>query len=76
MSENIMQDIFEKPQRRGGSGRISDKKSKAHVKYTAINITLQNELNERLIQYAQDEERAKSLVIQKALDKWLEERGY
>lgn len=76
MSKTVMQDLFEKPQRRGGSGRVSDKMAASHVKYAAINITLPNELNERLIKYAQEEERAKSWVIQKALDKWLEERGY
>lgn len=63
-------------ERKGGSGRIGDKVADQHQIYPRLNITLPYELTERLDKYAYDEERAKSWVIQKALDQWLKDKGY
>ena len=44
-------------------------------KFIRTSFTLPPELYKRLERYCQKEERAISWCIQKALDKWLEERG-
>ncbi len=41
-----------------------------------LNLTIPHDLHERLIKYCEDDERAKSWAVQKALDKWLSEKGY
>ena len=41
-----------------------------------LNITITQSLHERLEKYCIEDERAKSWAIQKALEKWLSERGY
>lgn len=43
------------------------------VKY---NVTLPPSIVKRLDKYMEDEERARSWCIQKALDEWLKKRGY
>lgn len=76
MSEDIFYDLFEKPRRRGHSGRIPDMKKDEHEKYENRRYTCPPELFARLLKFCEDEERAQSWVIQKALDKWLKEKGY
>ena len=44
--------------------------------FTRLQITLPPSIAERLERYTEDEERAKSWCISKALDKWLAEKGY
>ena len=44
--------------------------------YVRYQITLPPSLSERLEKYAEEEERARSWCIQKALDKWLADKGY
>jgi len=39
-------------------------------------ITLPPSITERLDKYMEDEERPRSWCIQKALDEWLEKKGY
>ena len=41
-----------------------------------LNLTIPLELNARLEKFCEDDERAKSWAVQKALDVWLSERGY
>lgn len=41
-----------------------------------LNLTIPLDLHERLERFCADDERAKSWAVQKALDKWLTERGY
>lgn len=55
----------------GGRNRIEEEHG-----FVRQNITLPPSLNERLDKFMKDEERPRSWVIQKALDKWLSERGY
>ena len=56
---------------RGGRNRIEEEHGSVR-----FNITLPPSLVERFEKYCEDEERAKSWCIQKALDKWLAEKGY
>lgn len=65
-----------KPERKGGSGRIPDALAKDYKKYSTQHYTAPPELIERLEKFCLDEERAKSWVIQKALDMWLKQKGY
>lgn len=62
--------------RRGSSGRVPDNSMEDYNPYIRINITLPQDLNDRLINFCDTEERAKSWVIQKALDKWLGDKGF
>jgi predicted transcriptional regulator len=39
-------------------------------------ITLTPSISERVDKYCKDEERARSWVIQKAIDEWLKKKGY
>lgn len=73
---NFVDDLFDKPQRKGSQGRVSDKQKATRQTYVNERYTCPPDIHARLLQYCADEERAKSWVIQKALDKWLEERGY
>ena len=47
-----------------------------YQKYINERYTCPPDIHARLVKYCEDEERAKSWVIQKALDAWLKERGY
>lgn len=69
-------DIFGNPERRGSSGRIPDSKRDKHKLFQRVNCTIDPDIYERLEQYCADEERARSWVIQKALDEWLKSKGY
>lgn len=74
MSE--LDDIMNKPRRQGASGRVSDKMKSAHKTYVNERYTCPPDIHDRLLAYCNDEERAKSWVIQKALDMWLTSKGY
>lgn len=71
-----MPNMLGERERRGGSGRIPDSKMEGYEKSVTKHYTCRPELFDRLKKYCYDEERAQSWVIQKALDKWLSERGY
>ena len=71
-----MPDFFGKPQRKGNSGRIPDSRSADYQKFVNDRYTCPPELHSRLVKFCEDEERAKSWVIQKALDAWLTNKGY
>ena len=45
-------------------------------KYVRINVTMPPELQARLVNYCDQEERPASWCVQKALDEWLTEKGY
>lgn len=62
--------------RKGNSGRVPNAIMDTYEKYPRINITLPPELEKRLTEYSVKEERAKSWVIQKALEDWLSKKGY
>ena len=62
--------------RYGNSGRIPDSKRDEYDAYRRVNITLPPEIAERMKKYCEDDERAKSWVIAKALDMWLATKGY
>ena len=65
-----------KPLRQGSAGRVPDSKIADHRTFVNERYTCPPEIHDRLLAYCVDTERAKSWVIQKALDKWLEEQGY
>lgn len=65
-----------KPERRGSAGRVPDKVASQYEKYATQHYTCPPDIIARLEQYCADEERAKSWVIQKALDQWLKSKGY
>jgi hypothetical protein len=69
-------DIFGNPERRGSSGRIPDSKRDKHQLYQRVNTTIEPSVFERLEKFCADEERARSWVIQKALDYYLSSKGY
>lgn len=71
-----MSDIFGNPERRGSSGRIPDSKRSQYKLYQRVNATIEPSVYDRLERYCADEERARSWVIQKALDQWLKSKGY
>lgn len=73
---NELDEILNAPRRRGASGRVPDKKKTAYQPYVNERYTCPPDLHARMVQFCNDEERAKSWVIQKALDAWLTERGY
>lgn len=62
-------------QRKGSGGRPRYGTPRT-VKCERIQLTITQDLNERLTKFCEDEERAKSWVVQKALEKWLSEKGY
>jgi hypothetical protein len=72
----IAMDVFGNPERRGSSGRIPDSKRDKHQLYQRVNTTIEPSVFERLEKFCADEERARSWVIQKALDAYLSSRGY
>ncbi len=61
---------------RKGSGGRPRYVTPRDVKCERINVTLPQTLIDRLERYCEEEERAKSWVIQKALDQWFESKGY
>ena len=63
-------------ERKGSSGRIPDSKRERHRLFQKVNISIDPDTFDRLEQYCVDEDRARSWVIQKALDDWLTKRGY
>lgn len=63
------------PVRRGSGGRPAFG-SPEHELSERLQLTIPHDLNQRLNKYCEDDERARSWVVQKALDKWLKERGY
>ena len=71
-----MPDFFGKPQRKGNSGRIPDSRADSYQKFVNDRYICPPELHARLVKFCEDEERAKSWVIQKALDAWLTNKGY
>ena len=71
-----MPDLFGKPQRKGASGRVPDSRADNYQKFVNERYTCPTDLHARLVKYCEDEERAKSWVIQKALDAWLTNKGY
>ena len=71
-----MPNVFGEKERKGSSGRVPDKLKDTYQKYENHRYTCPPDLYARLAKYCDDEERAHSWVIQKALDKWLSERGY
>lgn len=44
--------------------------------YVKFNISIPPEVAARLEKYCEDDERAKSWVVSKALDQWLKGKGY
>lgn len=62
-------------QRRGSGGRPRFGTPRDE-KCERLNITITHDLSERLEKFCVEDERAKSWVIQKTLEKWLSERGY
>ena len=64
------------PERKGSSGRVADKMKDRHRIFQKVNVSIEPDIFDRLESFCADEERARSWVIQKALDKYLEERGY
>lgn len=71
-----MPDLFGKPQRKGASGRVPDSRVERYQKFVNERYTCPPDLHAHLVKYCKDEERAKSWVIQKALDAWLTTKGY
>ena len=62
--------------KRIGSGGRPPLGSPPVEKSLQLNLTIPKPLKERLERFCEDDERSKSWVTQKALDKWLTERGY
>lgn len=62
--------------KRNGSGGRPLLGSPPEEKSERLNLTIPHDLNERLTKFCIDDERARSWVVQKALDVWLTERGY
>lgn len=62
-------------QRRGSGGRPM-LGTPSQEPSERLNLTIPHDLNERLNKFCTDDERARSWVVQKALDKWLSEKGY
>ena len=69
-------DFLDTPRRQGSSGRIPDSQRSRHKLFQKVNVSIEPEIFDRLEKYCADEERARSWVIQKALDAWLEQKGY
>jgi hypothetical protein len=62
--------------RRRGSGGRPPYGSEPEFLSERLNLSLPHDLNVRLNKFCEDEERARSWAVQKALDKWLAEKGY
>ena len=64
------------PMERKGSGGRPRFGTPRTEKCDRLNITITQTLHERLEKFCEDDERAKSWVIQKALEAWLDGKGY
>ena len=62
--------------KRVGSGGRPPLGSPPRDKSVQFNLTIPSELRKRLEKYCEEDERSLSWATQKALDKWLTERGY
>lgn len=71
-----MPNIFGEKERKGSSGRVPDSKRASYKLFQKVNVSIDPETFERLEKYCEEEERARSWVIQKALDMWLTDKGY
>lgn len=71
-----MPDYLGNKQRKGASGRVPDSKMGEYRKFENHRYTCPPDLYDRMVKFCDDEERAHSWVIQKALDAWLTQRGY
>lgn len=71
-----MPNYLGEPERKGSSGRVPDKARERHRIFPKVNVSIDPDTFDRLEKYCEDEERARSWVIQKALDAWLESKGY
>lgn len=71
-----MPNIFGEPERKGSQGRVPESKRPSHKLFQKINCTIDPDTFDRLEQYCEDNERARSWVIQKALADWLTSQGY
>lgn len=71
-----MPNIFGEPDRKGSQGRVPESKRPSHKLFQKINCTIDPDTFDRLEQYCEDNERARSWVIQKALADWLTSQGY
>ena len=71
-----MPNLFGEQERKGSQGRIPDSKRPQYKLYQKVNITIDPETFNRLEKYCEDQERARSWVIQKALAEWLTSQGY
>ena len=63
-------------ERKGSSGRIPDSKRHMHKLFQKVNVSIDPTTFDRLEIYCAENERARSWVIQKALDSCLTEQGY
>ena len=68
-------EVIVMPTRRGSGGRPAFGSPERELS-ERLQLTIPHDLNERLNKYCEDDERARSWVVQKALDKWLAEKGY
>lgn len=64
------------PERKGGSGRVPNSKIDHHRIFPRVNVTIEPDLFDRLENFCAEEERARSWVIQKALEMYLSSKGY
>lgn len=71
-----MPNIFGEKERKGSQGRIADSQRPNHKLFQKVNVSIEPNIFDRLETYCQEQERARSWVIQKALDSWLESNGY
>lgn len=71
-----MPNIFGEQERKGSQGRIPDSQRSRHKLFQKVNVSIEPNIFERLEKYCEEQERARSWVIQKALDSWLESNGY
>lgn len=61
---------------KGSQGRPRANTETQHDPYKKFNISLPAELYTRLHKYSEDEDRAKSWIIKKALEEYLSKEGY
>lgn len=61
---------------KGSQGRPSSKTETQYEPYKKFNISLPPELYLRLHTCSEEQERAKSWIIKKALEEWLTKEGY
>jgi len=71
-----MPNVFGDKERKGSQGRIPDSVRPSHKLFQKVNVSIEPTIFDRLELYCEEQERARSWVIQKALDSWLRESGY